>query len=261
MAAAIGDGDDDNSDSDDGDNADIPSSRPRHRRVGTSGEAPQPGEQENAGDDDDGLDGEDEEDEEETGPVDTHVDLQPGPLPCLPPAGLPQGGVLTEHIVRCLATAFPGRTRLARWDLAYSSRADGISLRTLFRAGSGRAPTLIAIRDSAGGVFGAFMCEPWRVAPRYYGTGESFVFTCVPSGGACPPSGVRIYKWSGRNAYFQLGTPDALAVGGGGAYALKVDDDLAKGMSGDCDTFASPCLATSPEFDILHVELWAFDGL
>jgi hypothetical protein len=28
---------------------------------------------------------------------------------------------------------------------------------------------------------------------------------------------VRIYKWSGRNAYFQLGHADALAVGGGKA--------------------------------------------
>ena len=111
------------------------------------------------------------------------------------------------------------------------------------------------------------------MATRYYGTGESFVFTCVPAAGAQPASatvtgdqaepapGVRIFKWSGRNAYFQLGQADALAVGGGGAYALKMDDDLAQGLSGPCDTFASPCLASTPEFDILHVELWAFDAL
>jgi hypothetical protein len=40
-----------------------------------------------------------------------------------------------------------------------------------------------------------------------------------------------------------------------------VDDDLAKGLSGGCDTFASPCLASAPEFEILHVDLWAFDTL
>lgn len=28
----------------------------------------------------------------------------------------------------------------------------------------------------AGFVFGAFTAEPWRVAPRFYGTGETFVF-------------------------------------------------------------------------------------
>ena len=229
------------------------------------------GPQDAGGERDEFDDLEDEEDIPE--PVDTHVDLAPGPLPALPPGGLLPGGVITEHLARCLATAFPGRTRLARWDLAYASRTDGISLRSLLRAGAHRSPSLLAVKDSAGGVFGAFVCEPWRVATRYYGTGESFVFTCVPAAGAQPAlatvtgdqaepaPGVRIFKWSGRNAYFQLGQADALAVGGGGAYALKMDDDLAQGLSGPCDTFASPCLASTPEFDILHVELWAFDAL
>lgn len=212
---------------------------------------------------------EQDEDDEDSGEADTHVDLQPGPLPTLPPSGLPPGGVLTEHHVRCLTTAFPGRTRLARWDLVYSSRVDGCSLRSLMRAAAHRSPSLLAIKDTHGHVCGAFVCEPWKVAPRYYGTGESFVFTSSPlvTGGeivtepASAPGLVRIYKWSGRNAYFQLGHADALAVGGGKAYALKVDDDLAKGLSGDCDTFASPCLASAPEFEILHVDLWAFDTL
>ena len=228
------------------------------------------GPQDAGGERDEFDDLEDEEDIPE--PVDTHVDLAPGPLPALPPGGLLPGGVITEHLARCLASAFPGRTRLARWDLAYASRTDGISLRSLLRAGSHRSPSVLAVKDAAGGVFGAFVCEPWRVATRYYGTGESFVFTCVPAAGAQPATaasgdqaepapGVRIFKWSGRNAYFQLGQANALAVGGGGAYALKMDDDLAQGLSGPCDTFASPCLASTPEYDILHVELWAFDAL
>ena len=251
----------------------LAASAPREEEDDLSGDAGSEarGTQDAAGERDefDGLDDEDELPE----PVDTHVDLAPGPLPALPPGGLLPGGVLTEHHIRCLATAFPGRTRLARWDLVYNSRTDGISLRSLLRAGAHRAPSLLAVKDASGGVFGAFVCEPWRVGTRYYGTGESFVFTCVPAAGAQPVAvagsvdpaepltGVRIFKWSGRNAYFQLGQADALAVGGGGAYALKMDDDLAQGLSGECDTFASPCLATAPEFDILHVELWAFDAL
>ena len=189
--------------------------------------------------------------------TDTHVDLLPGPLPSLPPGGLPAHSVLTERDVRALAAGFPGRTRLARWDLAYSSRRDGISLRSLFRRGAGRAPTLRVVQSAEGRVGGAFSCEPWRVAPRYYGTGESFVFSLLPGEGGQ----IRAFKWSGRNAYFQMGQQEAVAVGGGGAYALKLDGDLARGTSGDCDTFASPGLMGQDDFEVLHVDVWAFDAL
>lgn len=35
---------------------------------------------------------------------------------------------------------------------------------------------MLVIRDTRQHVFGCFTSESWRVAPRYYGTGESFVF-------------------------------------------------------------------------------------
>ena len=37
-------------------------------------------------------------------------------------------------------------------------------------------PSLLVIRDTAGHVFGSFTSEGWRVATRFYGTGETFVF-------------------------------------------------------------------------------------
>ena len=38
------------------------------------------------------------------------------------------------------------------------------------------APCVLIVRDLQQHVFGSFTSESWRVAPRYYGTGESFVF-------------------------------------------------------------------------------------
>ena len=35
---------------------------------------------------------------------------------------------------------------------------------------------MLVVRDLQQHVFGSFTSESWRVAPRYYGTGESFVF-------------------------------------------------------------------------------------
>ena len=44
------------------------------------------------------------------------------------------------------------------------------------RAGEQRGPCVLVVRDRGSAVFGCFTAEAWRVAPRYYGTGESFVF-------------------------------------------------------------------------------------
>ena len=35
---------------------------------------------------------------------------------------------------------------------------------------------MLVVRDTRQHVFGAYTAESWRIAPRYYGTGESFVF-------------------------------------------------------------------------------------
>jgi hypothetical protein len=38
------------------------------------------------------------------------------------------------------------------------------------------APSLLLVRDAGGAVFGAYVTDAWRYAPRFYGTGESYVF-------------------------------------------------------------------------------------
>ena len=35
---------------------------------------------------------------------------------------------------------------------------------------------MLVVRDTQQHIFGCFTSESWRVAPRYYGTGESFIF-------------------------------------------------------------------------------------
>jgi hypothetical protein len=59
-----------------------------------------------------------------------------------------------------------------------------------------------------------------------------------------------------RNDFFQFGRGDCLALGGAPHYALCLNGDLEFGSSGDSDTFGSPCLAGSEEFEIGRVELW-----
>ncbi len=66
--------------------------------------------------------------------------------------------------------------RLRPWSLAYSTKANGISLSTLYRRCSAALPTLLLVRDTSGYVFGCYSGDGWRVSPRFYGSGETFVF-------------------------------------------------------------------------------------
>ncbi|KAK9804664.1 hypothetical protein WJX73_007489 [Symbiochloris irregularis] len=160
----------------------------------------------------------------------------------------------SDSACRALAAAFPTRHRWRQWVLLYSSGRDGISLQTLYRRAEHNLPSVLLVRDHAQSVFGCFAAEGWKVAPRYYGNGESFVFQIQPDSG--------LWRWHQRrmdvcrNDFFQFGRVDRLAMGGGPRYAISLDGDLLRGTSGECETFGSPCLACSEEFEIGRVELW-----
>ena len=63
----------------------------------------------------------------------------------------------------------------------------------MLRKAAGQAPSLLVVRDAAGAVFGAYAAEAWHMAPRFYGTGETFVFSVrrrgLPRGGSGPSRG------------------------------------------------------------------------
>ena len=125
--------------------------------------------------------------------------------------------VLTQEQVRCVAATLPARLRRCDWRMTYSSRRDGISLKSLYRAAArrrreraGGGESVLAVKDTRGNAFGAFATETWRVHSRYYGTGESFVFTASPS--------CEAHRWSQRNDYFMFGRKNCMAAGGGGGF-------------------------------------------
>ena len=183
------------------------------------------------------------------------VAMTPGPWnPTLSEPSL----VLTQEQVRCVAATLPARLRRCDWRMTYSSRRDGISLKSLYRAAAreasragGGGESVLAVKDTRGNAFGAFATETWRVHPRYYGTGESFVFTASPR--------CEAHRWSQRNDYFMFGRENCVAAGGGSGFALWLDEELLRGNSGECETFANPCLSgEDTEFEVMYVELWTF---
>jgi TLD len=178
------------------------------------------------------------------------------------PGGVDASSIISREEAAALAAALPGRMRLAHWKRLYSTVTDGFSLQSLYRSGARAARSVLLVEDFSGAVFGAYCTEPWRVQPRYQGSGETFVFQLRPhrikyswkrpsdqSGGGGGGGG-------SRNDFFMLVGQDSAGIGGAPHFALWLDSDLLYGTSGLCETFASPVLAGSEDFKVKSLELW-----
>ncbi|KAI1319907.1 oxidation resistance protein 1 [Mortierella claussenii] len=105
--------------------------------------------------------------------------------------------VLDPEIAHQIRLELPRKLRNAtKWNLVYSSDQHGISMTTLYHRCRGKGPMIMAIKDSAGCVFGAFVTEELKPNLSYYGTGECFLWNVttlassplVPASPALGPS-------------------------------------------------------------------------
>lgn len=171
----------------------------------------------------------------------------------LPP--LSEGSLLLAESFRAfIYSALPNIVKDRHWIMLYSTAKHGISLRTLYRKSSALSePFLLVAGDFHGATFGGLVTAPMKPTSKrkYLGTNDMFVFTNVHE----KP---HIFRATGANRYYLLCMNDAISWGGGGHFALRLDEDLLNGSSGACETFGNYCLATSMEFSIANVELWGF---
>ncbi|CAG8486201.1 8124_t:CDS:2 [Diversispora eburnea] len=159
--------------------------------------------------------------------------------------------VLNEEIADQIRHKLPRRIRLStKWNLLYSLDQDGTSMNTMYYKVKDKGPLILTIKDMDDQVFGAFVTEPFKRRPSYYGTGEwSSISSLQPL--------VKFYHWTGRNEYIILSEHDYLAIGGGeGRIGLWIDSDLQSGHSTRCDTFDNDTLSSTPEFECMGLEVW-----
>eukprot|EP01112_Ceratiomyxa_fruticulosa_P016458 TRINITY_DN4981_c0_g1_i1.p1 TRINITY_DN4981_c0_g1~~TRINITY_DN4981_c0_g1_i1.p1 ORF type:complete len:818 (+),score=190.30 TRINITY_DN4981_c0_g1_i1:195-2648(+) len=159
---------------------------------------------------------------------------------------------LTPYMLSQIAEHFPFKHRFSNWINLYSTSRHGISINTMYAKLRNKGPVVILIEDANHYVFGGFASESLHTTQRYYGTGESFLFQLSPN--------INFYHWTRANDFFILSMDDFISMGGGGTgrYGFWLDADFLKGSSGACDTFGSPCLASSDDFECLHLEIWGF---
>ena len=51
----------------------------------------------------------------------------------------------------------------------------------------------MVVKDTNGYVFGGFTCETWKKSSKFYGTGESFLYTLKDGNDPI------VFRWTGEN--------------------------------------------------------------
>jgi hypothetical protein len=123
-----------------------------------------------------------------TPPRRTGSPFQPPPLTPLTLKSLHKRSshILTRALAEEIRLLVPPRLQLVdSWQLAYSLETDGASLATLYQCcenfsnKSQRAGYVLVVRDSSnskGSAFGAYLTDPPKPFPHYFGTGECFLW-------------------------------------------------------------------------------------
>ncbi|KAJ9655673.1 oxidation resistance protein 1 [Coniosporium apollinis] len=128
--------------------------------------------------------------------------FQPPPLTPLTLEGYKPGTkdsakLLSRQLAEEIRLLVPPRLQLVdEWKLAYSLEQDGVSLATLYKSceeyRGKRGGFVLVVRDSGGGTFGAYLSDPPRPHPHFFGTGECFlwrssVLPALPDLSSLPP--------------------------------------------------------------------------
>eukprot|EP00188_Purpureofilum_apyrenoidigerum_P001307 Plantae.Rhodophyta-Purpureofilum_apyrenoidigerum.ctg17048.p1 GENE.Plantae.Rhodophyta-Purpureofilum_apyrenoidigerum.ctg17048~~Plantae.Rhodophyta-Purpureofilum_apyrenoidigerum.ctg17048.p1 ORF type:complete len:510 (+),score=84.99 Plantae.Rhodophyta-Purpureofilum_apyrenoidigerum.ctg17048:127-1530(+) len=158
--------------------------------------------------------------------------------------------LVTEEEFLTLLSFLPEKHMNADVIQLYDTTRHQQTLKHFYKAVSKTPQTLLLVKDASNYVFGAFCTHLWQPENRYYGDGDSFLFTLKPE--------LKLYKWSRLNLFFQFSNSSSIGVGGGyeGDFGIFLDADLRRGFSDGCETFNSQRLSAEKEFECIAIEVW-----
>ncbi|ORX82388.1 TLD-domain-containing protein, partial [Anaeromyces robustus] len=144
------------------------------------------------------------------------------------------------------------------WELVYSIIDHGASLSTLLLNCSETYLTgsfILAILDSDGYIFGAYLSEIIHVSQRFYGSGECFLWRLNNE-----KKEIEYYRGSIENQYHIVTEKSFIAFGGGnGEFGLYISNDLLNGYTTPCPTYHNPPLTPKCKFECVNIEIWGFN--
>jgi len=171
--------------------------------------------------------------------------------------------------------------------LLYTTEEHGCSLTTFFKRVEHHEPTILIIKTTKDEVFGAYCSTHWGARnekdekgdrQRYFGTGETFLFSLWPERKKYPWVGIKPRpvvenedienedphimnnaKRKGRGEeLFMHADIHMISVGGGEGQGICLDEDLRFGKSESCNTFQNPPLAALKDFEVSVLEVIGF---
>ncbi|KAL7718438.1 Oxidation resistance protein 1 [Entamoeba marina] len=170
----------------------------------------------------------------------------PRPLDSLSPSVLPSD-FITIEMARFLNSFLPLRISIMDLELIFNTKQDGFSLTQLYYQCASRSPLIFLIKAEKM-YFGAYVSDALVLQQRYYGSGETFLFTLNPP---------RKYEATFKNSFFIQSDVLHLRFGGGsGESALAFDDSL-NGSNFPTETFDNPLFTSNPLFKIQRMEVWS----
>ncbi|ORZ40363.1 TLD-domain-containing protein [Catenaria anguillulae PL171] len=188
----------------------------------------------------------------------------------------------------------PPRHRVAALELAFTTRKHGRSLATFYDLCREREPTLLLIETMDGDVIGAYCPVSWplsnREFNRFFGTGETFVFTLRRKGKVEPKAWPWVLAYTATspqvaggnaqattqaaaatttgtlnltaadatNSFMWAGNKELIVGGGGKSQAIWIEQNMVKGSTGPCSTFNNQPLCGTGSFEISVLEVFSF---
>lgn len=159
-----------------------------------------------------------------------------------------------------LKAHLPNVLQIDNLKLLYSFMQNGCDLLTFYNNVRDSKYSILVIETVDGEMLGGFTSESWTSRPKYYGTGESFVFKISKQGVAT------CYTWSTANTFFMYSTDEELGMGGGGdGFAFILDTDFVHVKSSVSATFSNDVLlsaasSTNVAKKVRNIECWGFES-
>ena len=133
---------------------------------------------------------------------------------------------------------------------------NGISMITFSERIKREEATLILCVDEYWYKFGTLQFEDWMPRKKFFGTGESFVFSFKTG------DEVNVYNGTGKNQMYQYMDSTCIGVGGdatgGSRFAFYLGDDFYRGSSTKTRCYDNEVLSHNSDFLCTELEIWGF---
>jgi hypothetical protein len=161
--------------------------------------------------------------------------------------------ILSERQLRELHAHLPYYHQYRNLKLVYSMTKDGCALKTFYMKSHDVKNSILIVKDDNQNVFGAYASEEFYSAHKFYGTGESFLFTFFKT------ERIHCFPSTGSNEHYIYSDEKMLAFGCSDDYfSLCLENDFLSGYSKMTQTYKNPPLTPKDSFFVIKLELWTF---